>query len=52
MTDKEPVAPPAQNEPVIKESQGRPNNPHGNPGHHPSTDRYGHSGSKHSSKDR
>lgn len=28
------------------------NNPHGNPGHHPSTDGYGHSGPTHSSKDR
>lgn len=30
----------------------RANNPHGNPGHHPSTKGYDHSGSTHTSKDR
>ena len=30
----------------------RPNNPKGNPGYHPSTKAYEHSGSSHSSKDR
>lgn len=30
----------------------RPNNPHGNPGHHPSTSAYEHSGYTHDSDDR
>lgn len=33
-------------------SIGRANNPHGNPGHHPSTDGYGHEGYMHTSEHR
>ena len=54
MVDKHPGFSKVKTEKTREEKSppSRPNNPHGNPGYHPSTDGYGHDGREHSSKDR
>lgn len=47
---------PADEATIVRKAEAKlgrkPNNPHGNPGHHSSTDGYEHSGSTHTSEDR